>query len=48
LDPPLFRSFVLVGNFRHQKRVELFRELVSSKMGPDFIDDISKTIAQKL
>ena len=41
-------SFVLVGNFAHQKRVSIFRELVASKMCSDFIDDVTKTITQKL
>ena len=41
-------SFVLVGNFAHSKRVEIFRQLMTSQMSSDFIDDVTKSIAQKL
>ena len=32
----------------HPRRVEIFRRLVASKVAGDFVDDVSKTIREKL
>ena len=42
-------NYLLVGSsIGHARRVQIFRQLVSSKMAVDFVDDINKTIREKL
>ena len=42
-------NFLLVcGSVGHERRVEIFRRLVASKVAADFVDDVSKTIREKL
>ena len=42
-------NFLLVcGSVGHERRVEIFRRLVASKVAGDFVDDVSKTIRERL
>ena len=41
-------NYLLVGAMDNMKRVEVFKELVASKMKGDFIDDVSKILKEKL
>ena len=42
-------NYLLVGSsIGHARRVDIFRQLVGSKMAGDFVDDVSKTIREKL
>jgi hypothetical protein len=41
-------SYLLVGDICHDKRAEIFKELIQSKMASDFLDDVSRTVRAKL
>lgn len=41
-------SYLMVGAFKHEVRVNIFRQLASSKMKTDFVDDIGKILRDKL
>ena len=42
-------NFLLVGgSIGHARRVQIFRQLVGSKMAADFVDDVNKTVREKL
>ena len=42
-------NYLLVGSsIGHARRVEIFRELLGSKLAGDFVDDVGKTIREKL
>lgn len=42
-------AYILVGHdINHETRAEVFDQLVKSKMSSDFIDDINRTIREKL
>ncbi len=41
-------SYILVGDMASEKRAEVFRELLKSRMASDFMDDVSRTIRSKL
>lgn len=42
-------AYILVGDdIKHETRAQVFDQLVKSKMSSDFIDDVSRTIREKL
>lgn len=41
-------SYLLVGDIDHQKRAEIFAELIKSKMASDFMDDVNRILREKL
>ena len=41
-------SYILVGHINNSIRAQVFDELMRSKMASDFLDDVNRTVREKL